>query len=406
MTCIVGIFNVNYYAEFSRGEINLEFKKFFSLKDTVYIFSNVLPLILSMAVCAGMGPFAGAVFACIATFLCGTIEEKKKMPIYASFLTVTFAFREFGASTAALSVAVCGLLLALSWKYKGSQKLETLSKSPIIGSVMFLSALTLTILFTTDYFGIGASGNTTREIIASYLSLGFHPNWRGVLYGTIVMVVMITFPRKFKKASKIVDAAFIALIITTALNLWLNPSDMITSINEIGTLSFTGYKSSILLPVFHSKPEILQALFCGISLYIINFYMIIQNENCQKSDFIIGGISNCVAGFGTCMAIPNITKKNKLISGFIASLLIGLTFFIFNDFIARIPVHSCAVVLIVGAWQSVQWSEVKKIFTSALNIAFFVLITIVCLLLGYIFTPLIAFVVLEVYSRTAPKTEK
>lgn len=384
----------------------MELNKSFSVKDAIFILTYTLPLTLSMAVCAGMGAFAGAVFACIAAFICGAVEEKKQMPVYASFLTVTYTFREFGASTTALAVAVCGILLALSWKYKGSQKLDILSKSPINGSVMLLSALIVTILFTTDYFGIGASGNTAREIIASYLSLGFHPNWRGVLYGTIVMVVMITFPRKFKKATQIVSAAFIALIITTALNFWLIPSDMITSIREIGVISFYDYKNSILFPVLNSKPEIFHALFCGISLYLICLYMILQNPNRKKSDFIIGGISNCLAGFSTCMIIPNITRKNKLISGIIASMLTGIIFFVCNDFIARIPVHSCAVVLIVGAWQSVKWSEVKKIFSSALNIAFFVLITIVCLLLGYIYTPLIAFIVLEMYSRTSLEIKK
>lgn len=379
----------------------------FSVKEIAYIFSSTLPMALSMAVCAGMGAFAGAVFACIAALICGTVDKKKQMPVYATFLIITYSFKEFGASAASLSIVICGILLAFSGLFykKAKEKLDNLPNNPVIGTVMLLCAVIVTVLFTTDYFGIGATGNTSREIIASYISLGFHPNWRGVLYGTIVMVVMITFPRKFKQASKAVNAAFIALIITTALNFWLNPSDMISAIRETGELSFNEYKNSIVLPVFNSNISVIYSVICGISLYLTCFYMHLQNENCKKSDFIIGGIANCVSGFVTCMPIPNISRKNKLLNGIIASLLTGLIFLVFQDFIARIPVHSCAVVLIVGAWQSVKWSEVKKAFSSALNIFLFAVIIILGLFKGFVFVPIYAVAALCIYSHeTKPQT--
>ena len=98
---------------------------------------------------------------------------------------------------------------------------------------MLAGALTVTVMQTNDYFAIGGEGNMIRDMLASYVSKGFHPNWRGVLYGTITMVILITFPRKFKKASLTVRPAFLALVFTLLLNLWLNPSYMPTSIKEI-----------------------------------------------------------------------------------------------------------------------------------------------------------------------------
>ncbi len=371
-----------------------------SIKETVSVLSNIVPVVFSMAVCAGMGAFASTVFACLAALICTVVEEKQQMPLYVSLLVITYTFKEFGASTAALSIVICGILLATSALFykKIKNKLGKLQDNPIVGAVMLSCALTVTVLFTTDYFGIGATGNTAKEMISSYLSLGFHPNWRGVLYGTIVMVIMITFPRKFKKATKVVSAAFIALIFTTVLNLFLNPSDMITAIREAGTLSFNEYKSSILLPVLNSKPSVLFSLFSGTSLFITYFYMIIQNKNCKKSDFITCGILNCIFGFGTCMPIPNTVKKNKVLNGVLACVLTGIIFFVFHDFIARIPVHSCAVVIIVGAWQSVKWSKVKKIFSSVLNIFIFVCILVFGLFGGYHFVPISALVAFGIYS--------
>lgn len=370
------------------------------IKETSFTLTSVIPVAFSMGICSGMGAFAGAVFACIAALICGTVEEKKQMPAYASFLIVTYAFKEFGASTASLSIIICGVLLVFSGLFanKAKEKLDKLSDNPVTGAVMLSCALAVTVLFTTDYFGIGATGNTVREMIESYLSLGFHPNWRGVLYGTIVMVVMITFPRKFKKLSGIISAPFLALILTAALNFLLNPSDMISAIREIGALSFSEYDNDIFLPAFGSGTRIIYSVLCGISLYLTCFYMYLQNENRKKSDFIIGGVASCVSGFVTCMAIPTVAKKEKLLNGVVASLLTGLIFFAFKDFIARIPVHSCAVVLIVGAWQSVKWSEVKKAFSSTLNIFIFAVIIIFGLFKGYVFVPLYAIVALRFFS--------
>lgn len=376
----------------------MKIKTNFSVKDTLSVFSNITPIAFSMAVCSGFGAFAGAVFACIAALICNVTEEKQRMPIYVSLLIITYTFKEFGISTVALSIVICGILLIISTLFfeKAKRKLKTLSDSSVAGAVMLSCALTVTVLFTTDYFGIGATGSTAKEMIASYLSLGFHPNWRGVLYGTIVMVVMITFPRKFKKATKIISAAFIALIISTILNLFLNPPDMISAIRESGALSFEEYKSSILLPFFNSKPNVLPSVFSGASLYLTCFYMILKNENSSKSDLTACGILNCLFGFTACLPIPNTAKKEKLLNGVTASVLIGIIFFVFNGFIARIPVHACAVVIIVGAWQSVKWSEVKKIFSNALNIFLFIPIIGFSLLTDYVYVPfyaLIAFII-------------
>lgn len=353
-------------------------KNAFSIKGTASQLTAVMPIAFSMAICAGMGAFAGAVFACVAALICTAVEEKKQMPIYVSLLTITYTFREFGVSTLALSIAICGILLLISAFFikKAKAAFNKYSDNPVIGTVMLSCALTVTVLFTTDYFGIGATGNTAKEMISSYLSLGFHPNWRGVLYGTIVMVIMITFPRKFKKASKIIAPAFIALTAATVLNLFLNPSDMITAIREVGTLSFDEFKNTLILPIFDSKPNILYSIICGLSLFITYFYMLLQNENSKKTDFISCGILNRVA----------------------ASVLTGIIFFALQSFIARIPVHACAVVLIVGAWQSVKWSEVKKSFSSALSILIFVIILVLGLYRGYHCVPIYALVAFHFYS--------
>ena len=381
-------------------------KSLFSIKDTAFTLTSVLPVVFSMAICAGMGSFAGALFACIATLICASsVEEKKQMPIYVSLLIVTFTFKEFGASATALSISVCGILLVISSLFYDKIKEAYIknAENSVVGSVMLSCAIVATILFTTDYFSIGATGNTSKEMIESYLSLGFHPNWRGVLYGTIVLVVMITFPRKFKKATKIISAPFIALIITTILNLFLNPSDMISSIREVGYLNFEDFKNILLLPVLSEKPTVVFSVFSGLSLFVTAFYFNLQNKNTNKTDIVASGVLNCISGFSVCMFIPAIARKRNIIGRIIAAITAGAIFFVFYDFIARTPVSSCAVVIIVGVWQSVKWSEVKKIFSSLQSVFIFMIIIAFALVKEYTYVPLIALVAETLISKVSKK---
>ena len=228
--------------------------------------------------------------------------------------------------------------------------------SAVSGAVMTATALTVTALFTTDYFGIGASGNTFREIMESYVSLGFHPNWRGVLYGTIVLVIMITFPRKFKKASKVIDFAFVALVFTTVLNFFLNPPYMTTAIKEIG--EFTGVSLRLKIPA--SDLSVIGAAICGIALFFTTSSALLQNEECSKKDFSDCGKLSLLSGMIICMPIPcKIKTRKDILCGLIAAVLSTVLFFTLHGYMERIPLHSCAVVLIVGVWQSIKWGELK-----------------------------------------------
>lgn len=279
-----------------------------SIKDiilkSIAIITAVLPFSLSAAVFIGFNHHLSIILiAIILSVYFVKTNNKKIMPAFAAFLIIMFASNTFGFSAAFTILQIFGIILIF---YFLVLKQSSIPDNPVTAGLSLATALTVTVLLTTYYFGIGASGNNVKEMIASYLSLGFHPNWRGVLYGTIVMVIMITFPRKFKKFCEIVKAPFIAIIITLLLNLFLNPSDMPTAITEIG--------------------------------------------NFPLSDSISLGLLN------------------------------------------RIPVHSLAVVMIVGAWESVKWGEIKKAFASPVSIICFILATVSTLYFGYIYGILISFV--------------
>ena len=364
--------------------------------DTISRFTGIFPLVLSMYVCAGIGTMAGVIFSCIAILLSAGFEQKKMMPVYTSFLIAVYTFKVYGPSALSAAVIFCGIMMVIS--APAYEKINEYFRSPAIPSAMLATALSVTVLFTTDYFGIGATGEIPKTMIESYLSLGFHPNWRGVLYGTIVMVIMITFPRKFKNVCKTLNASFLGLAVTVLLNLWLNPPDMITSIKEVGAFSFTDYKDTFILPLVSHPSAVLNGIMCGFALYFTVFYSL-SLTSADKKDYISCGTANVSLGFVTCGFIPSVINKKNYISSFAAAILTGLFAFIFKDFIARIPVHSCAVIIIVGAWNSVKWSELKNIFKNIKGIACLAAVISGYLLTGAVYGTLIAVIISVLYVR-------
>ncbi len=371
--------------------------------DTIHYLTAFFPFAFGMAVCFGFPELTGILFACIMILFAPDLKGEKAMPIYLSFMLIGYAVTAFGGGVAFGASIICGVLLIVSSFF--FEKLKKLAESPAASGVMLATALTVTVLFTTHYFGIGATGDTVTEMIKSYVSLGFHPNWRGVLYGTIVMVIMITFPRKFKKFSKTVSASFVAIIVTLILNLFLNPSDMTSAINEIpdGTLSYlylsVSHVAKISLFLTPYVNDVIAAISIGIALFVTSFYAI-TSSNTNKNDFIMGGITNAIGGGIFTVPLPYGINKDKssLIPRISAIAVMLAVFYFCEEFILRIPLHSCAVVIIVGAWQNVKWGELKKAFGGIIPFAVFVVSVVSCLALNLAYGVIVSAVLSAVYS--------
>lgn len=310
-----------------------------------------------MGVCSDAGILRMSFAAVIVSLFIDEVDSKSLIPTLFNFLILSFVFSSFGSIAATVSLLSAAIVLCFG--HYISQKTNKIRNSSVISGLMLGTAIVMTVMQTTNYFGIGASGLTPREMIASYLSLGFHGNWRGVLYGTITMVILITFPRKFKTASKIISPMFISLAVSLGLNYFLNPPDMITAINEAGPFTFE-YSTNITLS------GIVVSILLGIVTGLSDIYSMSCN-NYSKKEYLTTGIINIFLSPIMCFVPKKINKS--IIQGIPAALILALFIIIFKDNLARIPVHSCAVILIVSAWENVKWKRVKNAFTSGvLNI--------------------------------------
>ena len=205
--------------------------------------------------------------------------------------------------------------------------------------------------------------------------------------------------------SKTVSASFVALIVTLVLNLFLNPSDMVSAINEIpdGTLAdiyvSVSHVSKLYLFLTPYANDIVAAVSIGIALFITSFYAI--SINCsEKKAFIVGGIANAAVGgvFNVPLPYGINNDKSSLIPRISAIAVMLAVFYFCEEFILRIPLHSCAVVIIVGAWQNVKWGELKKAFGGIIPFAVFIVSIVSCLALNLAYGVIIAAIVSAVYS--------
>ncbi len=332
-------------------------------KKVLFPLAFIYPFVLSMGACSNFGALWSCILTVVLTIFVDKFDKKNLLFILLNFTVITYLLNSFGYLAAVIALVVSGIVFCFGDKF--SSIILKFADSSAFTGIMLATALTVTVLQTTNYFGIGATGNTAREMIESYVSLGFHGNWRGVLYGTIVLVIMITYPRKFKKFSKTIHGSLFALIISVVLNYFLNPPDMITSINEISTLEF-----NITLNANISLWGIVISIICGIIIAFSN-ELIVLKDNPERKDFTRVGLINILLAPALCFVPQKIDKSS--VKKIPLAVIIALFLFLIKDIIIRVPIHSCAVVLIVGVWQAVEWKCFKKAFKSPASVLLFLL---------------------------------
>ena len=196
------------------------------------------------------------------------------------FAILIYAANTIGVPGAMLSCIIAGMLLLFVATIQFNKSFFKIPPAAL-GAVTFIVAAVLCIIQVNYYFGIGVPAGSAFETLVAYRSYGFHSNWRGVLYGTITLVIMITYPIKFKKLSRKVPAPAVALVLTTVLNLFLNPVAERTAIDEVG--SFASTPSFLLvgdISIFDVTPEkLLPSFIYAWALVVVLVADTLMKEN-------------------------------------------------------------------------------------------------------------------------------
>jgi len=345
----------------------------------LYIF----PLTLSVGVLSGVGVFAGAIAGAVGCLLCA-VGKTMYAPCWMLFMPAFFMIKEFGTGFAFLAMLIGGLLFLIAHIVLQKKNIKIELTDAAKAGLALGAAFLATVILTKDYFGIAASGNTAIEMLKSYRSNGFHANWRGVLYGTITLVIMITWPRKFRTFKKYLPAPFMALLIPLVFNMLLNREAYRTPVYETGEYAFTDL--SVLFNFSANEhPWWMLALtgigFC-VCLFAVNAFFGTTKED--STGFAVGN----VLGSSVCLPMRSYEFGKTGILGSIVGAVTVLALSFAFPLVSRMPTHSLAVVLITLGWQSVPWGLIAKSFKSGVKGITTVLLVFLCFVFA---DPVLAF---------------
>lgn len=316
-------------------------------------------LLGSYALCAAASVGLGLwnVFFCI--IICAIFSAKLKNKIYApdAFLLIPVHYIVSECGSYYLPICIIGGVAV----YYLLSKIITRNKRiiSIMAWATLVLALVATIILTNLYFGIGATGSTAIDMLKSYRSLGFHPHFRGLLYGTITLFAMITYPFKFRKLNKILPAEFMTLLVPLILNLFLNPERELTTVNEISSF-FTDYHTYILsfgssttLEKTDILPIILGCLYFGFVLFLRS-----SEKNISRNT-----LTNMANGVVSFLPVRQFDITSYSVASAIVTILVsGAVIILFPNLLARIPMHCVGALLIVSAWQQVPYKNLSLLF--------------------------------------------
>lgn len=351
--------------------------------------------------CAATGQGLLAVLLCSVICIFTSLKLKKGIFSPDSFLLLPVFFIVSVSSP----VSACISVLAGSFIFLILKKILNGVKIPdsvITGATLSL-AIGVTILLTNHYFGIGAMGETPLEMLKSYRSLGFHPNFRGLLYGTITLFTMITYPFKFRKLNKYLPAEFITVLIPLILNLFLNPEKELTTINEINFLSLDEcFKNIPLYFSDFSASEIPQIIKNGIAVGVI-LLGYSSRENAPETNITF--TANALSGGFAGMPVRRFSVRGYgRIAAVTSLIVISLSVLLFPKMLSRIPMHCVGSMLIVSAWQNMPYKALAEVFRkrNILDIFCFAL-CIIPFLMWDIFTAVVCYlVIILIYNKTSP----
>lgn len=353
----------------------------------------IFPLALAFGSNSPFGTAAGIVGAIVACVLGAGNSKKVPMPHVEVFAVLFCAANAIGVSGAMLSCIIAGAILLFVATLQFNKSFFVIPPEAL-GAITFIVAAVLCITQVNYYFGIGVPVGNALDTLMAYRSFGFHANWRGVLYGTITLVVMITYPIKFKKLSKRVPAPAVALVGTTLLNLMLNPSAQTTAIDEVGDFVssamyvFVGKIS--IYDVTHSK--FIPALFFAWALVVVLVAdTLLHEERLSAIHYSLAfkGLRAlaCPLCEGMTVSDDDSYGETRLTGVFAAVIMILISVF-GKPLITRVPIATLAVIIICTAWQRVRFRFIQKSLSKGKKVIRFA-VFIVMVVLG-IFWNLVA----------------
>lgn len=336
-----------------------------------------LPLALAFGVSSGADAASGLITAIIAGILIGGLSGASYQlsgPTGAMTAILLSLSIKYGIDGVFMAGLISGIILLIAAVFHFGRLVSFIPSSVITG---FTSGIAVIIALgqVDNFFGTASHGENAVQKLLSYGELGFSPNMYAIMFGVLVIVIMILWPKKWNaKFPASLAGIIIALAINYAFNLpvkvvgeiprTLLPENRLT----FGAITLSNTINLIKPAISIAMLGMIESLLCGASAGKM------KNEKLNADrELVAQGIGNVIIPFfGGVPATAAIARtsvaiksggQTRLVSIFHSFGLLA-SMFLLGSVMSKIPLAALAGVLIMTAWRMNEWHEIKYIFNN------------------------------------------
>ena len=335
-----------------------------------------LPLALAFGVASGATASAGLVTAILAGLVIGALSGAPYQisgPTGAMSAVLIVLVQKYGLTGIWIAGLISGVLLLFIGLLRLGRFIAFIPSPVITG---FTSGIAL-IIFTgqiDNFLGIKTPGaDTALQKIAGYFQNHFIPDWRALLLGSVVIAIMLLWPKKWNARF---PASLLSIITVTALNWALNWQ--VGVIGEIPRTLFLAERLALDAVPWKNLSDFIapaltitalgtvESLLCGTVGSKMTGIRLQANQ-----ELVAQGIGNILIPFlGGVPATAAIARSSvgiksggqtRLVS-ILHALGLLLSMLLFAPVMERIPLAALAGVLMVTAYRMNEWAAIRFIF--------------------------------------------
>ena len=334
-----------------------------------------LPLALAFGVSCGATAAAGLVTAILAGLVISALSGASYQisgPTGAMSAILIGIVAKDGLQNVFFVSFFAGIIILLCAVLKLGRLVQMIPRPVITG---FTSGIAIIIALgqVDNFFGTVSQGSSAIEKLASYGTLGFHPDLPTVLLGAIVIVIMVIWPKKW---GAVVPASLVGIIVSTVVCVLCGFE--VATVGEIPKTLFLSERldfgafdiaklSSYLSPaVSIAALGIIESLLCGASASRM------KNESFDADvELVAQGVGNVIIPFfGGVPATAAIARTSVAIKSGCQTRVCGIvhavgllaSMFLLGPVMAMLPLSALAGVLLVTAWRMNEWSSIRYFF--------------------------------------------
>lgn len=367
------------------SDLKAEFKGYNGKKLTQDLMAGLtvaavaLPLALAFGVSSGADAASGLVTAIVAGIVIGILSGASYQisgptgAMAAILLSVSAKYGITGVLTAGF---ISGAILIIAAICRVG-KLVSYLPAPVITGFTSGIAIIIALGQIDNFFGTHSVGENQIAKIGSYFSGtgNFNPNWWAVMFGGLVVLIMIVYPKKW---NAVVPSSLVGIIVALIVNMVFFeqgtvaevgaiPSSLVTDDSIIRKgFDFANITNLIMPAVSIAALGMIESLLCGASAGKMKGERLDASRELIAQGIgnmvipLLGGVPATAAIARTSVAIKS-GGQTRLVSVFHSVVLI-LSMFLLGGVMSRIPMAALAGVLMVTAFRMNDWAAIKSIF--------------------------------------------